>query len=106
MAERFGLGLWHKGMRYGRREPRGVDVTPEELSAAVDEVGRALERGAPGLSARQLLDGLDLPACYLYQEWCMAERETASRLRLAVLTALVERLQDQVASLKEQEESR
>ena len=62
LAERFGLGLWHKGMRYGRREPRGVDVTPEELSAAVDEVGRALERGAPGLSARQLLDGLDLPA--------------------------------------------
>ena len=27
LAERFGLGLWDKGMRYGRREPRGVDVS-------------------------------------------------------------------------------
>ena len=62
LAERFGLGLWDKGMRYGRREPRGVDVTPEELSAGVDEVGRALERGASGLTARQLLDGLDIAA--------------------------------------------
>ena len=42
----------------------------------------------------EFLDGLDLPVCYLYQEWCMAEREAVSRLRLAVLGALVERLQD------------
>jgi DNA-binding SARP family transcriptional activator/tetratricopeptide (TPR) repeat protein len=41
----------------------------------------------------EFLDGLDLPVCYLYQEWCMAEREAVSRLRLAVLDALVERLQ-------------
>ena len=42
----------------------------------------------------EFLDGLDLPVCHLYQEWCMAEREAVSRLRLAVLGALVERLQD------------
>jgi DNA-binding SARP family transcriptional activator/tetratricopeptide (TPR) repeat protein len=41
----------------------------------------------------EFLDGLDLPICYHYQEWCMAEREAVSRLRLAVLGALVERLQ-------------
>ena len=62
LADRFGLGLWDKGMRYGRREPRGVDVTPEQLSAGVEEVGRALERGARGLTARQLLDSLDIAA--------------------------------------------
>ena len=60
LADRFGLGLWDKGMRYGRREPRGVAVTPEELAAGVEAVGRALEADVSGLNARQLLDGLDI----------------------------------------------
>jgi DNA-binding SARP family transcriptional activator/tetratricopeptide (TPR) repeat protein len=38
------------------------------------------------------LDGLDLLACYQYQEWCMAEREAASRLHLTVLRALISKL--------------
>ena len=49
---------------------------------------------AASLFGGEFLDGLDLPVCYRYQEWCMAEREAVSRLRLAVLAALVERLQD------------
>jgi DNA-binding SARP family transcriptional activator len=49
---------------------------------------------AATLFGGEFLDGLDLPACYVYQEWCMAEREAVSRLRLAVLAALVERLHD------------
>ena len=28
----LGLGIWDKGMRYGTREPRGVEVTPEASS--------------------------------------------------------------------------
>lgn len=40
----------------------------------------------------EFLDGLDLPACYRYQEWCMAERESVSRLRLSVLATLLHRL--------------
>ena len=51
-------------------------------------------RQAVSLFGGEFLDGLDLPACYRYQEWCMAEREAVSRLRLSVLGALVERLQD------------
>jgi DNA-binding SARP family transcriptional activator/tetratricopeptide (TPR) repeat protein len=43
----------------------------------------------------EFLDGLDLPLCYRFQEWCMAEREALSRLRLDVLAALVERLHGQ-----------
>ena len=34
LVERFGLGLWDKGMRYGQREPRGVEVTRGALEAA------------------------------------------------------------------------
>ena len=61
LAERFGLGLWDKGMRYGRREPRGgAGVTPDELADAVAAVGRALAGGAPDLTARRFLEGLDI----------------------------------------------
>jgi monoamine oxidase len=88
LAERFGLGLWDKGMRYGRRQPRGVDVTPEELSAGVDEVGRALEPGAPGLSARELLDGLDLAAGARETILARAEISSANSADLVAAAAL------------------
>jgi DNA-binding SARP family transcriptional activator/tetratricopeptide (TPR) repeat protein len=54
-------------------------------------------REAAALFGGEFLDGLDLPLCYRYQEWCMAEREAVSRLRLSVLATLVERLQDRPA---------
>jgi monoamine oxidase len=61
LVERFGLGLWDKGMRYGQREPRGgPPLTPEELAAAVEAVGQALDAGAPDVSARRFLDDLDV----------------------------------------------
>jgi monoamine oxidase len=63
LAERFGLGLWDKGMRYGHRDPRGgIGTTHDELAAAVAAVERALEAVRPELSARALLEGLDIPA--------------------------------------------
>ena len=56
LAERFGLGLWDKGIRYGRRDPRGgTGTTHEELAAAVETV----ERELPG--ARAGSHGHDLP---------------------------------------------
>ena len=63
LAERFGLGLWDKGMRYGHRDPHGgIGTTHDELAAAVAKVERALEDAPPELSARALLEGLDIPA--------------------------------------------
>ena len=63
LVDRFGLGLWDKGMRYGRRDPKGgIGTTHEELAAAVAEVERALPDGAARASAREFLDGLDIPA--------------------------------------------
>lgn len=60
LAERLGLGLWDKGMRYGRREPRGgIGVTAAELDAAVGAAGRALVTTPPELSASRFLDELD-----------------------------------------------
>ncbi len=60
LAERLGLGLWDKGMRYGQREPRGVETTPEAMAAAVAAIERALAAGAgEGTSVRGLLASLD-----------------------------------------------
>jgi monoamine oxidase len=60
-AERFGLGLWDKGMRYGNREPRGVEVGEGELERAAALIDDALAAGASG-SAAELLDGLEIGA--------------------------------------------
>jgi monoamine oxidase len=63
LVERFGLGLWDKGMRYGRREPRGAgELEPSALEQAVEAVDRALEQtdGGGGESALELLNRLDL----------------------------------------------
>ncbi len=62
-ARRLGLGLWEKGMAYGRREPRGGGpVSEADLRAAAAAIAAALgdpeaERG----SAAALLDRLDQP---------------------------------------------
>ena len=60
-VERFGLGLWDKGMRYGEREPRGVEVPPGAMAAAVDVVDAALAAGAgEGRSVADLLPELEI----------------------------------------------
>lgn len=88
------------------RERVGVefDGAVVDLSAARSLLGGDVStapidalRAAAELFGGEFLDGLDLPLCYRYQEWCMAEREAASRLRLSVLAALVERLDDHPA---------
>ena len=64
LVDRFGLGLWDKGMRYGRRDPSGgIGTTHEELAAAVAEVERALTDGAVAtLRAGSSSTALDIPA--------------------------------------------
>ena len=60
----------------------GVDAAP---LAALEEAARLLQG--------EFLDGLDLPACYRFHHWCMAERERHGALRRRVLDALVARLE-------------
>ena len=64
LVDRFGLGLWDKGMRYGRREPKGgIGTTQEELVAAVGTAERALANGDCGRqTVPELLDSLDISA--------------------------------------------
>jgi monoamine oxidase len=61
LAERLGLELWDKGMRYGERDPRGVDVPDGALEAAVTTIDAALAAGAgEGRSVRELIAALDI----------------------------------------------
>jgi monoamine oxidase len=64
LVERFGLGLWDKGVRYGRRDPRGgIGTTHEELAAAMETVEAQLGTGARAdASAEEFLDSIDIPA--------------------------------------------
>jgi DNA-binding SARP family transcriptional activator len=61
--------------------------TPAGVARASTE---ALEAVAPLLTG-ELLEGLDLPDCYRYDEWLRAARETARRLGAAILASLIER---------------
>ena len=62
LAERCGLALWDKGMRYGHRDPRGgVPTTHEELAAAVRTAERALADAPPGATALEFLNSLGIP---------------------------------------------
>jgi monoamine oxidase len=64
LVERFGLGLWDKGIRYGRRDPRGgIGTTHEELAAAMETVEAKLGAGTlADTSAEHFLDSIDIPA--------------------------------------------
>jgi monoamine oxidase len=63
LAQERGLRLWDKGMRYGRREPRGAgQIPPGALDAAIRAVDEALA-GDPELGrvpSPELLDRLDI----------------------------------------------
>ncbi len=66
----------------------------EHLGGEVASAGlEALACAAAALRG-DFLEGLDMPDCYRFHEWCTAERERVRALRLAVLDALVERLVD------------
>jgi monoamine oxidase len=64
LAGRFGLGLWDKGMRYGRRDPEGgIGTSHEELAAAMATAEEELGgEGRAEQSAEEFLDSIDIPA--------------------------------------------
>jgi monoamine oxidase len=59
LAERLGIGLWDKGMRYGRRQP-WPEVDQPALDAGVAAVGRALNEIDGESSVRELVESLDI----------------------------------------------
>ena len=64
-----------------------TDVRSGLASAPPDVLRRSADR-----FRGEFLDGLDLPDCYRYHEWWTAERESVRAVRVAILSALVDRL--------------
>ncbi len=58
-----------------------------------------LERCAAAFRG-DFLDGLDLPACFRYQQWCVAERERCRQAHVAVLSELMRRYGASDAALR------
>jgi DNA-binding SARP family transcriptional activator len=76
-----------------------------DLAAARALAGRdpaaapvAALREAAALFRGELLEGLELPDCFRFHEWCAGQRDAARALRLAILDALVARLEDDPAA--------
>jgi monoamine oxidase len=63
LADQFGLGFWDKGMRYGRRDPRGgIGTSHDELAAAMSIAERELADGRhEDESVDDFLDSIDIP---------------------------------------------
>ncbi|WP_395703868.1 ATP-binding protein, partial [Aquabacterium sp.] len=78
-------------------EARGCDIDCTQVRVLLErgplneQPIAALESAAQALQG-EFLDGLELPACYRFHHWVMAERERFGRLRRAVLETLVSRL--------------
>jgi DNA-binding SARP family transcriptional activator len=76
---------------------------PEELDLAavraatdggLERADLAALRSAAARFRGELLEGLEAPGCYRFEEWAASERAAARRLRLALLDALVARCAD------------
>lgn len=64
-----------------------LGTSPESASLAELEEACSILNG-------EFLAGLDLPSCYRFYHWCMAERERWGAMRRRILSLVVERLAD------------
>jgi DNA-binding SARP family transcriptional activator len=62
-----------------------------------DRAGLADLEAACSLLKGEFLDGLDLPSCYRFHHWCLAERERWGVLRRRVLSLVLDGLSDNPA---------
>jgi DNA-binding SARP family transcriptional activator/tetratricopeptide (TPR) repeat protein len=86
----------HEGVTF-EQEDADVDLIAlrSEVATGVSSLATdALRRSADRFRG-EFLDGLDLPDCYRYHEWWTAERESIRAIRVAVLSALTDRLRPQ-----------
>ncbi|MDR5863685.1 AAA family ATPase [Halomonas campisalis] len=74
-----------------------LDVTRvrEWVPSAPQDVSTESLRQAAELLRGPFLEGVDLPDCYRFDAWCVAERQALLQLHEEVLQTLVQRLKDQ-----------
>ena len=74
--------------------PVRVDTTTvrELVAGGVEATPTETLRAAAALFRGEFLEGLELPACFRYHEWCVGEREALRGLRTGISSELVSRL--------------
>jgi DNA-binding SARP family transcriptional activator len=76
--------------------PNGTSIDigriSELLGEAPEKAALADLEEACALLLGEFLDGLDLPSCYRFHHWCLAERERWGALRQRVLSLTLEKL--------------
>jgi DNA-binding SARP family transcriptional activator len=70
-----------------------VDVVRALVGTNLAQADLGALRHSAGLFRGEFLEGLELPDCFRYHQWCAAEREACRAQRGALLQALVARLQ-------------
>jgi DNA-binding SARP family transcriptional activator/tetratricopeptide (TPR) repeat protein len=88
VADRERVGFEAAGATVDLRE------ASEHLGRDVASAGTEALASAAAALRGDFLEGLEMPDCYRFHEWCTAERERLRTLRLAVLDALIGRLVD------------
>src|SRR5689334_10439566 len=77
-------------------ESHGAEIDVVAVRAALQGAPSSADTAALEAAAKHFrgdfLDGIDLPECYAFQEWCAGEREVHRSLRLDVLATLAARL--------------
>src|SRR6266851_7197760 len=80
-----------------------IEFHPEGVTIDLHQFRRLLGRGVEHASVHDLyraaqlvrgefLEGLELPACYRFQQWLQGERENLRQIHVAVLARMVEQL--------------
>jgi DNA-binding SARP family transcriptional activator len=72
-----------------QRDDASVDINA--LCVPANATTDQLEKCA-ALFRGELAEGLDLPSCFRFQQWCAGERERFRQLHIAILRELTERL--------------
>jgi DNA-binding SARP family transcriptional activator len=82
-----------------------IGLDPDRVTVDILSLRNVAQDGTDSISTDALrqatealdgdfLEGLDLPDCHEFQNWCIGEREETRRLRARLLTALVSRFED------------
>jgi DNA-binding SARP family transcriptional activator/tetratricopeptide (TPR) repeat protein len=79
-------------------EPAGAEVdlaaVLQVAEGGVEQAPASALAAAAGRFRGELLEGLELPDCYRYREWLLAERESLRAIRRSILASLVARLRE------------
>ena len=88
-ADRETVGLRSEHIDTDLAQLAPWSASPRGRAAGMGEVASETLAGLLTLFRGEFLEGLDLPACYAYHEWCMAERDAAGARREQILIALI-----------------